>query len=1062
MILQAEIVPPQRGIMKFIGMMKLTAILLVMAGVQLTAVAATLPIDITGKVTNDKGEPVAGASVTVKGTSRGTTTTTAGIFNLAGVADNAILVISGTNIETSEVKVAGKVVLDITVRIKMTGIDEVQVVGYGTTTKRMNTGTVATIKGTEIKDRPVTDVMQALQGKMTGVAITTSGPGLGAASKIMIRGINSISSGSNPLIIVDGVVVNEKTNSLVYTDPVNGGFITGNTYGGGISTLNYINPSDIESIDVLKDADATSIYGSRGTNGVILITTQKASMGKSRLTVNTATGWKSPTGLTKRMNTQQYLQMRKDAYAMGNMESPTSIINPITPTAIDAPDLLTWSQSDYTNYPKMELGNAAPNYSANVSASGGNKSLNFVASGAYSKMYDNYMFKPYQERANGNMQLNHTSANNKLSLHLGAIFGIESQKIASTNFITSGAPTAVNPPNFPLYKSDGSLNLGELSFSNFIFAGYNPLVASTVSARAKTNNTLLNGDLSYTIAKGLVAKLQASYNAQSNSTHSIFPSTAVNSQDPLNTIPNGQHSYYKFTSVNVEPQLSYNRSILKATITALAGATLQNQNTEAIYIRVNNPGSDDLLYSAAAGQPTITTTDNTEQKFRSAFGRLTMDWEKKYIANFSFRRDGSSRLGPDNRFANFGSAGFAWLFGNESFVKNNLSFVSFGKLRGSYGTTGSNNIPDYQYLGLLQVPDIYYYGAFPGYAFQSPLNIANYPNPDLAWEKTTKKDVGLELGFLQNRIMLSNTWYRSVSGNLLVTIPLPGQTGFTNYYGNFAGTVQNTGWEFELTTQNLAPNKVFKWNTRFNLTTNKNILKSFPGIEATPYASNYKVGRAIPSSAFLVETAYQFTGIDAATGLPQFKDVNNDGVIDYLDRFGNDAWVGTSLPTVWGGLTNTLSYKGFTLDVFLQYSNGIFSKWNFGEAGYLGGIYNPAADMAGNYWTKPGDVKKYPRLYTGVATGSADYTDPLTQYYPNSTANLYKGYYIRLKNLQLSYSIPAHLLSKIKAGSATVYISGENLAVYTPEKLFKDPEVTGMGSSNSLLRTITTGIRIEF
>ena len=678
-------------------------------------------------------------------------------------------------------------------------------------------------------------------------------------------------------------------------------------------------------------------------------------------------------------------------------------------------------------------------------------------------MYDLHLWNPYQERMNGRFQLNHTSLNNRFDFKLSSIVSIQNQNAPHlSGSAGTGLVATVNAPNFPLYKADGSLNLGATAYSTTgTFMGYNPLVNETVSNTSQAKTLLLNTDISYTLIKGLVARLGTNYSVQSSSSRILYPSTAVNSQDAATApVPFGNHGSGTFTSLTIEPQLSYKRNISKATISVLAGATFSDRERNGYSVKVNNPGSDGLLSNYAAGQPTTVSSDNVNEKFNSVFARISTDWNKKYVLDLSYRRDGSSRFGGNNRWANFATIGAGWIFTSENFFKDNMSFLSYGKLKGSYGNTGNNNIPDYQYLGLLSVPLQLLSGAYPGYTFQGPLTPNNYPNPDIKWENTTKRDIALELGFLKNRMMLAVDWYRSTSTDLLVNIPLAPQTGFSSYYGNFPGVVQNTGLEFELTTQNLSAGSRVKWTSKFVLSHNKNILKSFPGLAASTYASGYQVGRALPGGT--AEMPFHFTGIDPATGLPQFKDLNKDGVITATgDAYNNLAWIGSNRPTLYGGLTNTVSYKGFSLDVFLQYTNGIFQKWTyFGPP--LGTMYNPPADLAGNYWMKPGDVTKYPRLYTN-APGVAAYINPLSQFYKGSTAGLYKGYYIRLKNVQLNYSLPASLLGKLKMSNATVYISGENLAVYVPEKLYADPEVPGLGFGNyGALRTITTGIRIEF
>lgn len=1012
-------------------------------------------IDVKGRVVDDNGNSVTGASVFIEGTKTGTTTDANGYFELDNVNENSILIITGTNIETIQIKVSGKNFINVTVKIKVSALDQVQIIGYGKTTRRFSTSTIATVKGEDIETRPVTNVFQALQGMASGVAITNASPGIGAPVQLTIRGVNSLQSGTNPLIIIDGVIINENPGGLI-TSGIDASSTDGgaNTYQEGNSVLNMINPNDIASIDILKDADATSIYGSRGTNGVILITTKQGEIGATKVSVNVSTGWKSPIGVTKRLNTAQYLQVRKDAFATGNMTA-TSVINPITPTNLNAPDLLLWSQTAYTDYPKMELGQPAPNYNADVSISGGTKALNFMSSASYTKMYDTYFTNPYLERGIGRLRLNHVSSNNKFSMSINSIFGIEKQTFYETGFSTVLGTANANAPNFELYKSDGSLEFG--AGQGYVSGSYyNPIPNSFMNTVSKTGNLLLSSSLSYEIMKGLKAKAVISYSVQSNKYDQLYPSTAVNIQNQYEQLPWGTHTSNVFTSLNIEPQLTYTGKIAKGTITALAGATWLDEEYDRTLVKVNNPGSDDLLSSYSSGNPTTVGSDNNYTRFNSVFGRVNYNWDTKYIANVSFRRDGSSKFGPENRFANFAAAGLAWIFTQEKFAQNNLSFLSYGKLRGSYGTTGNDNIADYLYLSLLQAPTSNFSGNYNGLP---GLNPANLPNPAVQWEITAKRDFGLELGFLNNRILFNTTYYKSKSDNLLnSSLPIPPQTGFDTFTGNFEGTVENTGWEFELTTKNLGSNSPVSWTTRFNITRNENKLTKFPGLENSPFAKTLEVGRALASNS-LSEMPFHFTGINPDNGLPQFVDLNKDGKVNEDDYETNINWIGTARPTTWGGLTNTVSYKGFSLDIFVQFSNGIFTKWNYLQPA-IGTIYNPSTDVISNYWMKPGDVKKYPRLYTGVP-GTADYTNPITSYYPFSTANIFKGYYFRLKNVQLSYNLPKTLLSKIKMNNAVIYISGENLAVYTKEKLYKDPEVF-WGRSAGLLRTITTGLRLTF
>jgi hypothetical protein len=345
------------------------------------------------------------------------------------------------------------------------------------------------------------------------------------------------------------------------------------------------------------------------------------------------------------------------------------------------------------------------------------------------------------------------------------------------------------------------------------------------------------------------------------------------------------------------------------------------------------------------------------------------------------------------------------------------------------------------------------------------LSPAGVANPGIQWEKTAKMDIGLDLGFLSNRIMFNTTWYRTISDNLLTSQPLPSQSGFSSYTVNFEGTVQNTGMEFQLTTHNLGPDSKLQWRTTVNLSFNENKLIEFPGLEGSSYSTKYEIGRAIPTSASyftLTEMPLNFTGIDPATGLPQFKDVNGDGVVNNNDGSRNEAWIGTSRPTTWGGIGNYLIYKGLGFDFFIQFSEQTMTMWNWGTTQYqsLGSLWNPPAELTGNYWKEPGDVTKYPRLYSGVA-GTSAYTTPINQYYGLSSAGIWQGFYWRLKNVQLTYTLPGNLLAGKGIDNLMFYIRGENLAVYTTKKLYKDPEPF-FPNTAPVLRTFITGLQLTF
>lgn len=995
-----------------------------------------------GEVTDEEGNPLPGATVVIKGTQTGTVTDDAGHFVLnANKGD--VLVISFIGFAPSEVTVDGKRI-SIALKQLISDLDEVQIIGYGTTTKREATGAISSVKAKDINFRPVDNVMQALQGQVSGLAVTSPGSGVGSPQQFLIRGKNSISSGTVPLIILDGVILSQ-----------NPGGIRGSAfYQDGVSTLNSINPNDVKSIEVLKDADATAIYGSRGTNGVIIITTKEGKISDIRTSVNVSTGVSRAATVVKRLNTEQYLQYRRDAFAVGNA-TDASAINPIVPDNFNAPDLTVWSQTAYTDYPELEINNPAHSYNADISMVGGVKAYNFLVSASYAKKYDTFIFDPYQERFNGRMRFNHTSKNDKFKLSLNTILGMENQSFAQLNIGGAIPTSSTNAPNFELYNEDGSYNFG--AGEGYIGgAYYNPLPNENIDVFSKTKNTQLSGEMSYEFIKNLVGKVQVSYNSQNNDYKNVYPTAAINVQNSFNTVTEARFSNSLFQAINFEPQLTYVKSIDKATISALVGGTLLKQTSNSTSTHVYDPGDDNFLYNYGSGNPTTTSSGSSTTKFNSTFGRLSLDWDKKYLTNITYRRDGSSRFGPNKRFGTFGSIGAAWIFTEENWLKESNVF-SFGKVRGSYGTTGNNNIGDNGYLALMG-------SSGNGYEGKPILSASNVANPNLHWEKTTKYDIGISLGFIKDRILLNATYYSALTTDLLVALPLTSQTGFTTYSGNFDGEVENVGYEFDLTTNNLNPNSNVSWKTTFNLTHNKNQLKKYDGIEESAYANSLEVGRALPNSLgriSFVEFPFHFVEIDPSNGVPVIKDLNDDGKVDYDDYNRNEAWIGSATPTTWGGMTNSLGYKNFSLDVFLQFSNGIFTKWNY-HANNLGSMVNPAEDIIGNYWMQPGDDSKYPRLVTGVPTTGDEtkYVEAVNRYY-YSDATLYKGYYIRLKNVRFAYNLPSGIVSKLNLQAAQLYLSGENLAVFTPEKLGKDPESL-WSQSPGVLRTISIGLQVSF
>lgn len=984
---------------------------------------------VTGTIVDDKNEPLTGVNIVNSTASTGVASDAFGNYTInAQKGDILLFSFIGFNQEKREVE---DLVLNVTMHSNVSELDAVQVIGYGKTTKRYNTGNVATLKSNAIDNR-ANSVMQALYGQLPGLTIVDG-------SALLIRGVNSINSGTAPLIIVDGAVV------------------------GSFSTLST---NDIASIDVLKDADATSIYGSRGTNGVILITTKGASLGKTKTYVNSFYTWDWVKHLDL-CDANEYIKIRQDAYEYGNLDADGNTYSQ-TPHADYAPDLLYFPTdgSINTDWQDYNLSNNSYKNNVELGLTGGTKAINYNLTGRYSKSTGLNPNDSRTETKYARVKVGHTSLNNKFKLEAQA--SLEYANASSNNEGTS----IYLAPNYKRCNDDGSLYNGiDDGLDNLISNSYQGFYyGKFVENNSKNFNSILNGTVSYEFIKGLTAKMVISYYRSYNWSDSYHPTTSVQEEQYRTS---SLYRYYKYSSgeyetVNVEPQLNYTRSFFnnKLGLDALVGGTYEKVINTAHSVQMGGASIDELLKSWSANTEFTLSNSSSPEKFNSIFANAKLNWNKTYLLNLTIRRDGSSKFYGDNRFGTFGSVGAAWIFSNEEFTKN-LKWLSYGKLRGSWGSTGNNNgIGNYIYNSALTA------SSSSAYAFEGPaLYFKELPNKDIRWEITHKYDVGLSLGFFKDRILFDAAWYRTITTDLLVTLPVAAQTGFTEQYGNFAGVVQNTGWEFDITSTNLSSASKLQWITKANITFNNNILKKFPDLENSSYASYLEVGRALSKSpgggyADDIEFPYHFEGIDKTTGLPLFKDYNDDGTytshIEDADEGSNAQWRGSALPTIFGGLTNTISYKGFSLSFLLSFQNGIFNKWFGKEFLVFGRENNPNKDLIGNYWTPNHTDAKYPRLRPAEYNIETQTSNSLLSsyawgYYFYSDVAAYKGYYVRLQNVSLSYTLPAELLAKLKLNSASVYANAENLGVYTPVFLGVDP----LGSYGPT-KHFTLGVRFEF
>lgn len=981
--------------------------------------------NIQGKVLNEKGEPLNSATVQIKTKNIATATEDDGSFFLKYVDEEDVLVISNVGYGSKEIPINGKTDFTIYLNVSITALDETVVIAYGTTTNRLNTGNVTKVSGQEISKQPVSNPLAALQGRVPGMIVTQSSGLPGASIQVQIRGRTALDpsiTDDQPLYVIDGIPYAPNNNYLNVLRSALGN--PGNSPGlvspGGLSPFNSISPSDIESIEVLKDADATAIYGSRGANGVILISTKKGKAGKTVFNFSMQTGISKVTRSMDMLSTQQYLGMRREAFKNDG----------ITPTQSNAFDLLIWDTTRYTDFKKLLIGGTAKVTDIQGSISGGNTNTQFLFGSSYH--YESTVFPGNLNDKRGTIHFNagHSTTDQKFRIQLSG-----SYTSGKNNLVVSDLTSFINsPPNLKLYDSVGKLAWNE----GGIVSNYNnPLAYLNQSYSAKTDNLIGNLQLNYKVNNNIFIRLNTGYSGVMLSEGQANPFT---SQNPLqNPVRSSTFATNQFKSWIIEPQAEYIKNIFKGKITALVGNTFQNQSNDISSVTGLGYIDDALLGSLSGATSVRGNKSFSQYRYAALFARLNYNWLNKYILNLSGRRDGSSRFGTGKQFANFGSIGAAWIFSNEILFEKRLSLISFGKLRTSYGTTGNDKIANYQYLDTWNPTDNSYQNG----AGLSPIKLFN---PDYQWEKTTKFEGAIDLGFIKDRLLFSMAYYRNRSSNQLVQYKLPTTTGFTNIIRNLPAIVQNSGWEISITS-NTIMTSVFKWTTSANISVPRNKLISFPGLSSSSYATQYVIGKPLN-----VINKYKYAGVDSVTGLYTVEDANKDGSFTLLDYQP----LGSLDPKFFGGIQNSFQYKDFQLDFFVQFVKQSGTNY-LGNSGFpAGSIYNIPDDFL-NRWQTPGDK-----------TDIQKFTQATNQPAFSANVNLFRqsdGVYsdasfVRLKNVSISYRVTDKLINKAGSGSCRFYLSGQNLITITNYK-GSDPE-----TQNYLrmppLRTIVGGVQFTF
>lgn len=964
-------------------------------------------LEVQGKVTNESAEPIPAVTVSVKETGRTITADDKGIFKISSVRPDGILIFSAVGYISQTVPINGGTFLFVKMRQAIVDLEETLVKGYYATTRKTSTGTISKITSKDIETQPVSNPLATLQGRIPGLFITQANGLPGSGFSVRLRGQNSIQNGNSPLFVIDGVPFLTDRDQLTQRS----GLMANNPF-------NTVNPGDIESIEVLKDADATSIYGSRGANGVILITTRKGKGIAQKLDISFQTGWGKPAATADFLNTAGYLQMRREAFVNDNIE----------PDLYNAPDLLLWDTTRYINWKERLIGNTARSANMQIGFTHNTRFLKYTLHGDYYKETTVFPGDFYEQRASLSMSATHVSQNNKFSMTLNSSFASNKSELPAedmTQYISM-------PPN--MYEPFNAHGILQWQENGYAFG--NPYKNLFQKNRGQSARFMTNGLISYRFTNALSFKTSAGYHEIRFDEYSAQPIAA---QDPASD-PRGAAIFgHKFlSSWIIEPQLDYSTTILSAgRISTFIGATLQRTENKASLLSGSGYTVDALLNSIAGATGSVATDTYSKYKYGAIYGRLNFNWKSIHLFNITARRDGSSRFAPQRRFANFGAIGYGWVFSEENFFKANRN-LSFGKLKASYGMSGNDQIGDYQFLDTWTTT-IYPYNGTPS------LYPTRLYNPAYVWERNNKMEAGIELGFLEDRFYAAVNWFNNRSNNQIIRYSLPEQTGFKNVLMNFPGIVQNKGTEIELRSKNIS-GKHFSWQSNFNITFQKNKLRQFPGLETSSYASTYVVGQSLN-----VVRGLRYLGVNTETGIYEFEDLNGDGSINHEDY----TVLGHTDPDFYGGFQNTIRIQNFEIDFLFQFvkqkgRHAILSLQNA-----IGGTVNQPVAV-GDRWRKPEDIATYER-YTQDFSNPAYY--PATFDVANSGAALTDASFIRLKNISASYDVGKSLLQHSKLKSTRLFILGQNILTFT-KYIGADPENQGL-TVLPPLKMITIGIKIS-
>lgn len=977
-----------------------------------------------------------GVNIAIKGTLTGTMTDIDGNFSIE-VKQGDILVFSFVSFKTQEIAYTGQTNLKVTLEENPTELGEVVVVGYSSIEKKDITGSIVSVKAESFKNISVNGIDQALQGQAPGVQVTQSSGTPGGGIVVRIRGATSINASNRPLFIVDGIAVETGT-------------LSGRSFGGQTdNALALINPNDVESVQILKDASAKAIYGSRASNGVVIITTKRGKNAQTKITMDVQRGIIDPTKKLDLLNSKQLLDLQLESIANANKELAKQNRPLLNPDAFGLIPGVTDATS--TNW-QDEVLRTGVLQQYQVAATGGDEFTSYYISGTY-RNEEGVQLNNGFERLSLTTNLDRKFTQRfTLSTNLTISRGFN-KRVKGDNFLDGVYSGAVKSlPYYSPYDENGVL-VGPASPMYAGFPNFNPVGQALLPRYEVTTLKLLGGLKGvYQINENFVAKAQVSLD-HTDVTEDNYESSQTAIGGFLPSVGGQGYGVFiaqTFSNVLSNFTLAYNKQLnSKQKVSGLVGTELYR----SFYTGGNVQGrlfpSDDFTYVQSAGiVDNGSSTKSPPASLLSMFMEARWDYDDRFLATVGFRADGSSKFGSNNRFGYFPAASIGWRISQEKFFK--VPVINDLKLRLSYGFTGNERINDFLFLATWSGT------TYNGGSGVSPNNV---PNPDIKWETTAELNGGVDVSLWEGRIQSTIDAYYNKTSDLLLPRPLPFTTGFGGVTGNI-GDLENKGIEFSITTVNIDKANL-KWSTRFNISRNQNkvlflsdsIDRSFSGYSGNGIDATNVIQVGQPLGTFW---GLNFLGVNPATGDAIYEDKNEDGLISNSDAMV----IGNSQPKFFGGITNTFAYKGFDLSIFFQYSVGN-KVLNFSKATFV----NMGADLESNQstaalrrWRNPGDITDVPRYAFG-----------------NSTNNLHSNWlledasYLRLKNLSIGYNIPAKYTQKLLLSSARVYLNATNLWTLT-KYTGSDPEVSTLDGSTAAqgidfftlpqVRTLVVGLNV--